>query len=147
MNFRLGMIMGSKIFVDFTKYERKECISRLFKELESIQKKTVSESISKSSTKLVEPDLIKSHHITKSGPQIITWSQQKVEKWLIESEINPGIIKNILPCDGALLNQYYDMQLSCSEFFYNSISFNKQIPFRDVALFGYKLKKLFTDTL
>ncbi len=75
----------------------------------------------------------------------VNWSQEEVLKWLKEKEISAAIIESIMPCDGTLLNQFYDMQTSCPEFFYNSISQNKQIGLRDVAVFGKELKTLFLN--
>ena len=76
---------------------------------------------------------------------VLEWNVEKVNQWLDEKKINSKIIESIQPCDGALLNQFFEMQSSCPEFFYSSISVNKTIPFREVALFGFQLKKLFNQ--
>lgn len=78
--------------------------------------------------------------------EILTWTEDRVNKWLAEKEVNANIVENIRPADGVLLHQYYEIQVTCPEFFYNSISSNKQVRFRDVAQFSCELKKLFTES-
>ncbi len=138
----LGIILGSKIFIDFTKYEFGECINRLHKEIEPIALKTTGHPGPAESCLIPKPTQ-RVTAVAKRSP--VNWSQEEVLKWLKEKEISAAIIESIMPCDGTLLNQFYDMQISCPEFFYNSISQNKQIGLRDVAVFGKELKILFLN--
>jgi hypothetical protein len=46
--FRLGIILGSKIFVDFKKYEFEECMRRLFLELSQYSNKETPNNEEKS---------------------------------------------------------------------------------------------------
>ncbi len=139
----LGIILGSKIFIDFTKYEFGECMSRLQKEIEPIVKKS-DRSGSIDSCEMFSDVKCSQKVDTIKKENVIDWNQDQVLKWLKDNEIDYAIIESLMPCDGTLLNQFYDMQCSCPEFFYNSISQNKQIGFRSVAVFGKELKKLYT---
>ena len=145
--------MGSKIFIDFTKYDFLECSDRLLKEInECTDKSAVQIQYEpKEKTLIVNENLRldKSFSILsppiRNNTLILNWTEDEVDKWLSEKQINSQIAACIKPCNGMLLNQYYDMQSSCPEFFYNSLSSNKQISFRDVAHFGCELKKLFKN--
>jgi hypothetical protein len=77
--------------------------------------------------------------------EILTWTEDDVNKWLISMKVDSMILQSIQPADGLLLHQYYEMQMACPEFFYSSLRTNKQVEFRGVAFFGCQLKKLFTS--
>ncbi len=71
------------------------------------------------------------------------WTYEDVNKWLNDLQVDKTILDSILPCNGKLLKQYYEMQCSCPEFFYSSISSNNKVSFRNVASFGCELKNIF----
>ena len=146
--------MGTKIFIDFTKYDFLECSDRLLKEIKECTEKStvqVQSNVSKEKTIFLNENFrLDKSFSTVSSPiknnnLILNWTEDDVDKWLSEKQVNSQIAACVKPCNGMLLNQYYDMQSSCPEFFYNSISSNKQISFRDVAHFGCELKKLFQN--
>lgn len=138
----LGIIMGSKIFIDFTKYEFDVCIKKLLNETTHLKQPTKKESSHPTHTS--NPIQISSQPSDTVRQEISNWTETEVMNWLNKKEINASIIENIMPCNGTLLDQYHDMQVSSPEFFYSSLSSNKTIPFRDVAIFGRELKKLFS---
>ena len=141
--FRLGIILGSKIFIDFTKYEFTECTNRLNKEIAPLYETRPS---------VKTPEVIKAlpqQGVSSSKPkspadEVLTWTEERVNKWLAEKEIHSLIVENIRPANGVLLHQYHEIQMTCPEFFYNSISSSKQVKFRDIAFFSCELKKLFS---
>lgn len=143
---RLGIILGSKIFIDFTKYEFTECIDRLYKEIDPLYSEKTHVPIIETTVKVPENVTQVQRPVKSCVDEILTWTEERVNKWLAEKEVNPMIVENIQPADGVLLHQYYEIQVTCPEFFYNSISANKQVRFRDIAQFSCDLKKLFTGS-
>ena len=71
------------------------------------------------------------------------WTENQVEKWSIEKKILKDILENILPCNGKILNQLYNIKVEAPEFFYKSISSNKVLPTREIAIFTLELDILF----
>jgi hypothetical protein len=151
----LGIILGSKIFVNFTKYDFDECMSRLRAELANALKTKLPVKASTAVTPSnhisikISPATGTSSSSISTKNEAIEWSERKVESWMCDKNVNPTIRKNVLPCDGKILNQMYCMLESAPEFFYNSISNSASrentvpAPTRDVALFAYELKILF----
>lgn len=150
----LGIILGSKIFVDFQKYELQECFRRLSKELNlycDTKKATVREEAvvcsKPTATEQPQPTTTTSTaasiKTSKEQPAVLKWSPKKVETWLTEKRIHEVIIQNIVPCSGKILAQLYEMQSQCPSFFYGSITSNQQVPTSQVATFAFELKSLF----
>jgi hypothetical protein len=75
--------------------------------------------------------------------KIESWNEKQVDDWLNDKNIHPVIVENVRPSNGKLLSQLFSMQQEAPEFFYSSISSNKQITTREVALFAFELKTLF----
>lgn len=134
--FIKGLLLGSKIFINFTKYDYLECIRRLKLEI-----KNYAENGGKMPEILQKPDLI--NNVETVRVKELNWNESDVEKWLKEKEINTVIVRNVIPCNGRILHQLYSMQCEAPEFFYKSISSNESIPTKDVAIFAFELKKIF----
>lgn len=154
----MGIIMGDKIFVNFTKYSFEECIRRLLQEtaLSSGVKlnETQYKSVNISSAYAVPASGDDTSKTTSTGNQakysttkrINDWAVDDVNKWFQDNNINKTIIDSLSPCDGQLLAQVYDLNKQAPEFYYQSISANKSqpaVPIRDILLFTMKLKNLF----
>ena len=141
----LGIILGSKIFIDFNKYEFAECVRRLKKELASTNGVDISHNnyvqkpfnISNPAA-FVEPQMNSKPTSAKNE-----WSEDQVSKWAEEKQFNQLILENILPCDGSLLEQMFHMYINSPEFFYGSLNVNGKLNLKDTALFTRELKKLF----
>lgn len=141
----LGIILGSKIYIDFTRYEFTHCMNRLKSEILTLN---LSQHVEKEPT----PSPTSPHHTPQkqqsvdSSPELAeNWDEYQVESWLIEKRVNKDIRKNVSPCNGKLL---YQMMLTLNEapdFFYKSVSNNisADIRIKDVVLFTYELKALF----
>ena len=134
-----GIILGSKIFINFTKYDFTECTRRLLSEIRNTVGLNGEEKRKESATKVETKSTGNSNH--NNG--VNNWSESEVEKWLREKQINPVITQNVFPCNGQILNQLYSIQSEAPEFFYKSISSNQSIPTKDVAFFTFELKRLF----
>ena len=96
-----------------------------------------------------ESSLIETIKITPILPQpkpeneVNEWTEGQVEKWANDCKIRQEILENILPCNGQVLSQLYNMKKEAPEFFYKSITSNKILPTRDIAQFMLKLETLF----
>jgi hypothetical protein len=153
----MGIIMGDKIFVNFTKYSFDECIRRLLQETSlssglksnGTQYKAISVTGTSASVSIDDTNRISSNQVQvkrSNSKSIHDWSVDLVNKWFQDNNINKTIIDSLSPCDGQLLAQVYDLNKQAPEFYYQSISANKSqsaIPIRDILLFTMKLKKLF----
>ena len=135
---RLGIILGSKIYIDFIKHELNVGCKRLIKEIEETipTNKPIRENTTQSSGSAVDSSCT-------AAARIESWSTKDVEVWLKEKEIEQVITDNILSADGKILYQIYKLQSSCPEFFYSSVSSNHQATMVQVATFGYELSVLF----
>ena len=136
----LGLILGSKIYIDFTRYEFEECITRVKKEL----KQHLSSSNFKENSVSLENSNNNNINKKNVGRGLVEkWNEKDVETWLSKNSIHSIIVGNILPCNGKVLIQLYNMEQKAPEFFYSSISSNGQINTREIALFSLCLKELF----
>ena len=118
----LGLILGSKIYVDFNKYSYDECLKRVKHELKNI-------------FEISELSLPNKHGLSEDK-SIENWTEIQVSEWFKNKKINCSICENLLPCDGQTLKQLFEIMKNAPEFFYFSISFDKQVPLRDVAYFA-----------
>lgn len=116
--------MGSKIFVNFTKYEFSECMRRLREEINSMDQ---------SNKQPVKPT--KETESPNQNHDVLKWSETEVEEWLAQKKINSEIVNNVKPCNGVILQQLHEMMNRAPEFFYSSITSGKALPTRDVAVF------------
>ena len=135
------------------KYEFSECMRRLLIEINPIiggelEITNESNTTNKAETKPVQLDAPPAP-VTKVDPAVlpeaVSWNGARVKEWLNDRDIAPGIMSNILPCNGELLYEYYSMMQNASQFFYTSLvtSPYNQITLRDVAIFSLELKKIF----
>lgn len=112
------------------------------KEEQSLKKVTKE---TKSEWTETTPELDVNGNGLKSFNQPYDWTQKDVEKWLKDKHISPVIARNLLPCDGQILNQLYLMQSQAPDYFYKMINTNTNIPIREIAVFTLELKKIFQD--
>ncbi|CAF0705631.1 unnamed protein product [Brachionus calyciflorus] len=134
----LGIILGSKIFVNFLKYEYDECIRRVKSEINKLLNEKFPDEVPNKTSPVLTPP----------RPSLIdaeNWSEEKVEDWLRKKEFNEIIRQNIVPSNGKILKQLLDMLINAPEFFYSSISSNNGTTTRDVAYFASELKVLFKN--
>jgi hypothetical protein len=169
----LGIILGSKIFVNFTRYEFNECIRRLKVELDAVLKnvkpdelrmpekieKVTSVPVGASQTdenknlKKTVDNAFKAKREILISPNIqnkteYKWTEKDVEEWLKKIDVHPSIVANIKPCDGKILCELYLIKIESPEFFYRSLSANfvrKPVLLRDLAIFSNELRKIFSD--
>ena len=126
--------MGSKIFVNFTKYKFEECMHRLKEEICSYQEVQINETlVSKEKDQISQ--ILDSNSINEI--KTIFWTESEVDNWLVAKNINKKISENVKPFNGKILLQLYQMMIGAPEFFFASItSQNCKIPTREVASFS-----------
>ena len=118
----LGIIVGSKIFIDFTKLEFSSALNELNRNLNLVLKtSSVNSSNATDSSNAnqqthedsQQSTIVNANHVeilvsnnkdnTVSQPMTpkeADWDEKKVEKWLNKVNIDKIIVNNILPCSG-----------------------------------------------
>ncbi len=142
----LGIIIGDKIFVDFTKYSFGDSISRLKKQIDLNINKTIA--VDNVHINQVIPDLnnlsvankLNENQPKKSGPKY--WTNDQVKEWFEKNEIT-DLHKILVPINGRLLSQLYEIKIHTPEFFYKSLVKNDHIDIKKVAIFSDLLMELF----
>ena len=148
---RLGLILGSKIFVDLTKYEFGECVSRINKEMVNIKKElgkstqVVKATETKTQACPKEPEPAKA----KNEDSATKWDQDRVASWFEERKISKKIQNALGPCNGDLLSQYHKMYHKIPKYFLTELQADslagERISLKEQALFVNELEKLFDD--
>lgn len=135
---RLGIILGAKIFVNFSKYTFEECIRRLLVELSKVKSYEENDNVD------LKPNLNNNNTDEKMNEKLL-WNEKQVEKWLEEKNFNDHLLNNLRPCDGKILFQMFNMLETVPEFFYSTIrsDSNNKITLKDLAKFSFELKQLF----
>jgi hypothetical protein len=138
----LGFILGSKIYIDYTKYSFEECSSRLQKELKNFHDfNTYSTSVFNNKP-FDKKEILKTRNLPK---QILvsSWSQDQVLKHFKSKKVNDKIMKNLMPCDGQLLEQLYITLKEVPEFFHSILRSDSRASLRDIVKFTAELRQLF----
>jgi len=128
----LGLILGSKIYVDTTKYEFDECIRRVVKEIENLTLVKYEKLISISS------DENKLRDVSK-------WSVSQVTQWLNAKKFHPTILASLEKSNGEVLQQIYELYLKMPQFVCERLVAESDSKLRliHLAFFTLELEKLF----
>ena len=102
-------MLGSKIYIDFTKNTFNECSSRLQKELKNFQ--TINETTEATvlNKNLIDKKIIENNNSVTPHKTVFSsnWTQDQVLKYFRSKNVNDTIIENLKPCDGCLLEQLF----------------------------------------
>lgn len=143
-----GIILGSKIYIDFVKLDYEEAMRRLKFEIKSYLNKAFPHRdslIKEDDLKKKENENTTKETDKKTGePLALSWTEKDVKHWLKEKKIHSKIVANVFPSNGQVLRQLVQIQSEAPEFFYKSISSKMAVPTRDVAIFAHELKNLFS---
>jgi len=123
----LGLIIGDKIFINFTKYSYDDAIRRLLNEIAFY----------------LYPSPILLNQKSDTTNKIEQWSEQEVAEWFKKNNLNVSILENLKPCNGAVLKELHYMKTHSSEFYYKSLKEIKDIRLNSIILFSSCLEKLF----
>lgn len=148
---RLGIILGSKIFINFKKYDFEECTKRLSFELSHI---FGSQSVERSLSNLTIKEEVKTSKTsnqtipteTKKEVNKQDWTESDVEKWFIETKINSKIYDYLKPMNGQILHSLYKVLRNSPDFFYNTIRSDcaEKMNLKDIAYFSSNLESIFS---
>ena len=128
----LGLIIGDKIFVNFTKYSFDECMRRLKSEL--------AYYLFPSSVLLNDSA---SSHDQKTKPE--EWTEAECACWFKENNLNMTIFESLKPCNGMILKEMFKMKKNSSDFFYKSLKEIEHLKLSSIISFSSYLEKLFTN--
>jgi len=134
----LGIIIGDKIFVDFTKYSLDESMARLIKQIQLVN----NHKDHKEGEVITEINQMKINNKqeTTNGPK--NWSTDQVKDWLCSNNLD-SLNEVIGPINGRVLFQLYEIKQHTPEFFFKSITKNDNIEIRTVAIFSDLIMELF----
>ncbi|CAF0754608.1 unnamed protein product [Brachionus calyciflorus] len=154
----LGIIIGDKIFIDFTKYELNDCFTRVLDQISRFEKHSQhnlqkSESITlkpeqKSEVITLKPEK-KSEIVNVKKPtelpnqkNFVSWNENETEKWFSDNSLS-NVFNILKPINGKYLLQLYQLQIHTPEFFYKSLTSYNSVNIKDVIQFGVIIKELF----
>lgn len=73
----------------------------------------------------------------------IQMNESQVKTWLVDNKLKQTFIDLIMPCDGQMLKELYEMRRDAPEFYYQSLRMEYSLNMKDICLFTSKLKQLF----
>lgn len=141
--YRLGIILGSKIYINFAKYSFEEAARKLINEVKSfVGTNDENNDVDKSESgrnKLFNPTIITPIRSNK----IDTWTNEDVHNWLENSNINNKIKNELKDFDGKLLRRLKTIKNESPDYFYKSISQNNNIDLLSIVYFTEQFETLF----
>ena len=141
----LGIIMGDKIFVNFTKYDHVECLRRLKHEIDSCKNaKQIARVAGVAITTAAPTQVSEINSSSSANDSIESWDDGKVKAWFVANNLSLNIYESLKPCNGQIIKQLYEMKCTASEFYYQSVN-KVESNFRSITLFTLFLNKLFNS--
>ena len=127
----LGLILGSKIYVDTTKYEFEDVIRRVVKEIENL--KIINHEIA-----------LPNNGDDNKVLNISKWSSSQVTQWLNEKKIHSAIINSLANSNGEILHKIYEMYSKMPQFVCERLiaESDSQLKLIHLAYFTLELEKL-----
>ena len=129
----LGLVLGSKIFIDFMKYPFEESFAKLKHELKEYVR-----------FEHVEPP----KQTTPERPQQIVnldeWRAEQVGRWLDENKISPLIAGQLASFDGPMLKELAIIQHAAPDSFFAMFTAKQQqqLSVHHLVSFSKALRKL-----
>ena len=140
----LGILMGDRIFINFTKYSFDECIKRLKNEVDS---KRVAATVIVPSIYMTQPE-VKSEQVLLDAvrPQIENMTQSQVQEWFETNKLDPLILTSLGGvCDGMVLKQIWEIKQRDPPFYDQSLKAIPNINFFSIVKYSAALERLFAD--
>jgi hypothetical protein len=152
----LGIIMGDKIYINFTKYDFDECMKRLKNEINlfisSIAKTNEKEN---KKNELDKADKVKFTIGSASSVSIISnissnknvekWSEQEVIEWFNSNDLNISMLNHLKPIDGEILKQLWELKTSAPDYYYTSFEKSNAYSLRSTLMLTSRLNNLFQN--
>jgi hypothetical protein len=131
----LGIILGSKIFIDINKHNSvKECFEKILQQINAVTEYNLVS---------IKKDIV--IDINKKFPIAASWSQSQVLDWMNEKKFSIYLNQKLDTYNGELLFHLFNIYNKNPEFFYQQISkeSNDNVNFFDIVKFTFELEKLF----
>lgn len=140
-NSRLGSLLGTKAYIDTTKYEFDECLNKIAKEIADITNNKTARATGNQSLTSIEAG----QDENKTEP--FNWKNVEVTKWLNEKNFNTNIVTSVKSFNGELLFYLYKMNSKSLNFFNEKINSESYSPLNlfDLIYFNCELEKLFKN--
>ena len=137
----LGILMGDKIFINFTKYEMDECFKRL--------KHEVSKLVKAKEINFNEIDQIKTSDVILEKPKQMnkaeSMSEDQCKLWFESNKIDPKILDSLGgSCNGKILKQIWEMKNRDPQFYDQSLK-SINLNFFSIAKYSAALEELFNN--
>ncbi len=131
----LGIILGSKIFIDINKHNSvKECFEKILQQINAVTEHNLVS---------IKKDIV--IDMNKRFPIAASWSQTQVLDWMNEKKFSIYLNQKLDTYNGELLFHLFNIYNKNPEFFYQQISkeSNDNVNFFDIVKFTFELEKLF----
>lgn len=126
VNGWLGILLGDKIYIDFTKYDFEESFRRLVNQIDLLSSRTI--------------------HFDVNDPSAAQWTEDEVRDWFKRNNLDE-LFEVLKPLNGSILYQLYQIQVHTPEFFFKAITKNESIDLKSIARFSDLLRKAFKNCL
>ena len=130
--------MGTKIYIDFTRGDFGESMEKLKKEL--VQEIGITHSSMLNNMKIESSNFKKQFQNNSTMGNVEKITKEQVKEWLVHSNIDKSIAKEISEFDGEMLAELKLIQDKAPEYFYQNISQNNKIKLSEVVKFSQKLR-------
>jgi hypothetical protein len=141
------------MFINFMKYDFKECIRRLKNEIDNINNindNKQNDSKKEISNKINEDENQNNNSRSNDNQvvlneKLLLMTESDVDEWLVSKQFKSSIVNSISPCNGKILYQMWSILQTCPEFFYTAMRSDSEnvIGLKDLASFAYELNCLF----
>ena len=128
------MILGAKIYVDFSKYSFDESINRLKKEIN--QSLSIKNVLNDAITKNQKSEML------SQQTSLSEWNKEMINNWLLENDIDSLIQAKLKNFNGEMLLELNELKKSAPDYFYNSFSSHVKPELESLIKFTCCLKKL-----
>lgn len=120
----LGIIMNSKIYINFVKYDFEECCKRLRKEIESNHSNEID-------------------HVAIDDFKPEKMNYEQVNDWLSRNKIDSLLIDYLGKCDGHELKELFEIKQTDRQFYNQSLNYIPNLKLMSIVKFNAALEKLF----
>lgn len=95
------------------------------------------------SNKLLVSDNNKPRRGSNVTAAVALWGESEVDAWFGTNNIDKTIREKLVPCNGQILRQLYDMKQTAPEFYFKSLAENSSVDLKAILIFTNFLEKLF----
>jgi hypothetical protein len=136
----LGILMGDKIFINFTKYELEECFKRLKNEIEAKKEKPKLNNLNENVIQVKTDDVI----LEKPRSKAESMNETDCKSWFETNKIDPLILASFGgSCNGQILKQLWEIKQRDPQFYDQSLKAISNISIFSIVKYSAALEELF----